>query len=55
MATSRARADLLDRTLGPALGPYADDTYNAMFLHCHDELSHHGAEISLLRDLWAHR
>lgn len=47
--------DGLWRTLGPAFGPYADDTYAAMFLHCHDELSHHGAEISLLRDLWTHR
>lgn len=43
------------RSLGPAFGPFADSTYAAMLLHCQDELSHHGAEVALLRDLWAHR
>ena len=47
--------DGLWRTLGPAFGPYADDTVAALVLHAQDEVSHHGAEISLLRDLYARR
>lgn len=43
------------RMLGPAFGPFADSTYAALLLHCQDEISHHGAEISLLRDLYAAR
>lgn len=43
------------RTLGPEFGPYADDTHFALLLHAQDELSHHGAEISLLRDLYRNR
>lgn len=43
------------RTLGPTFGPFADSTYAALLLHCQDEISHHGAEISLLRDLYAAR
>lgn len=47
--------DGLWRTLGPAFGPFAESTYAAMLLHCQDEVSHHGAEISLLRDLYVAR
>ena len=41
--------------LGPAWGPYSDDSTLDLALHVLDELVHHGAEISLLRDLYAHR
>lgn len=41
--------------LGPAFGPYADDTLAALLLHAQDEISHHGAEVALLRDLYAAR
>ena len=41
--------------LGSAFGPYADDTYAALLLHAQDEISHHGAEIALLRDLYRNR
>ncbi|HTZ43229.1 MAG TPA: DinB family protein [Jatrophihabitans sp.] len=42
----------LTRALGPDWGPYADDSWAALVLHAQDELSHHGAEIALLRDLY---
>jgi hypothetical protein len=38
--------------LGPAWGPYADDSWAALVVHAFDELAHHGAEIALLRDLY---
>jgi hypothetical protein len=38
--------------LGPAWGPYADDSWAALVVHAVDELAHHGAEIALLRDLY---
>ena len=41
--------------LGPAEGPYAHEPLGALVLHINREVIHHGAEISLLRDLWAHR
>lgn len=41
--------------LGEAWGPYARDPWASLVLHAQDELSHHGAEIALLRDLHAHR
>lgn len=47
--------DGLWQALGPAFGPYADDTVVALLLHAQDEISHHGAEIALLRDLYAAR
>lgn len=47
--------DGLWRTLGPDFGPYADDTVAALVLHAQDEVSHHGAEVALLRDLYAVR
>lgn len=47
--------DALSRKLGPTFGPYADDTYLALLLHAQDEISHHGAEIALLCDLYRNR
>jgi len=44
--------DGLWRPLGPDWGPYSDETWAALVLHAQDELSHHGAEIALLRDLY---
>lgn len=40
---------------GPAEGPWAEDPMIVLVLHIHRELIHHGAEIALLRDLYAHR
>lgn len=39
------------RPLGPAWGPYAEDSWADLLVHATDELAHHGAEIALLRDL----
>ncbi|MBX7432271.1 DinB family protein [Mycobacterium sp. Y57] len=44
----------LRRPLGPAEGPYADRLMVDLVLHIHREVIHHGAEIALLRDLFAH-
>ena len=41
--------------LGPAESHFADYPRGALVLHINREVIHHGAEISLLRDLWAHR
>jgi hypothetical protein len=38
---------------GPAEGPYAEEPRAALVLHINRELVHHGAEVALLRDLWA--
>ena len=38
--------------IGPVGGEYADRTRTSYVLHMLDEFVHHGAEISLLRDLW---
>ncbi|MGD7788937.1 DinB family protein [Propionibacteriaceae bacterium Y1700] len=40
---------------GPAEGPFGELPMAALVLHIHRELIHHGAEIALLRDLYAHR
>lgn len=40
---------------GPAEGPWSKHSHAELVLHINRELIHHGAEISLLRDLWAHR
>ena len=40
---------------GPAEGPWADAPLAALVIHIHREVIHHGAEIALLRDLYAHR
>jgi hypothetical protein len=45
----------LARPCGPAEGPYADEPLAALVTHIHREVIHHGAEIALLRDLYAHR
>jgi len=48
-------ADGLARRIGPgeAGGAYADAPMAALVLHIHREVLHHGAEIALLRDLYA--
>jgi uncharacterized damage-inducible protein DinB len=43
----------LTEPVGPVGGPYADSTRRAFVLHVLDELIHHGAEVALVRDLWA--
>lgn len=47
--------DGLWRPMGEQWGPYAAEPWVALALHAQDELSHHGAEIALLRDLHPHR
>src|SRR5262245_11192572 len=41
--------------MGPAAGPLAESTLEALILHVADELIHHGAEVGVVRDLYAHR
>ena len=41
--------------LGPAWGPYAESDTVDLALHVLDEVIHHGAEVGLLRDLYAAR
>jgi DinB superfamily len=48
-------ADGLARPCGPAEGPFTEYSMAALVLHIHREVIHHGAEISLLRDLYLHR
>jgi hypothetical protein len=48
-------ADGLARPCGPAEGPFADAPMAALVLHINREVIHHGAEISLLRDLYQQR
>jgi hypothetical protein len=43
--------DGLARPCGPAEGPFAEYPLAALVLHIHREVLHHGAELSLLRDL----
>jgi hypothetical protein len=43
------------KTLGPAWGPYADSNNVDLAMHVLDEVVHHGAEVALLRDLYARR
>ena len=45
----------LARPCGPAGGEFRDRPMAALVLHVQRELIHHGAEIALLRDLYAHR
>ena len=47
--------DGLWQPLGPEWDEFADDPWAAMILHAQDEMSHHGAEIALLRDLYGVR
>ncbi|MDN5726399.1 MAG: DinB family protein [Propionibacteriales bacterium] len=48
-------AETLAQPCGPDEGPYADLPMATLVLHIHREVIHHGAEIALLRDLYAHR
>jgi hypothetical protein len=43
------------RPLGRKWGPYADTSTCDLVLHVFDEVVHHGAEIGVLRDLYAQR
>jgi hypothetical protein len=45
----------LARPVGEAEGPFAEHPYAELVLHINREVIHHGAEIALLRDLYAHR
>lgn len=45
----------LRQPCGPAEGPWQDSSRARLVLHIQREVIHHGAEIALLRDLWAHR
>lgn len=47
--------DALAAPCGPAEGPWADRSMTTLVLHINREAIHHGAEIALLRDLYAHR
>ena len=44
----------LAQPCGPAEGPYAEEPMTTLVLHINREVIHHGAEIALLRDLYAH-
>jgi DinB family protein len=48
-------ADALARPCGPHEGPYAEYPFATLILHINREAIHHGAEVALLRDLYAHR
>ncbi|MGH3942668.1 MAG: DinB family protein [Pseudonocardiaceae bacterium] len=53
--TSGVRAldpDGLARPVGPAEGPWAEHSMATLVLHINREAIHHGAEVSLLRDLY---
>ncbi|MGI5467706.1 DinB family protein [Streptomyces sp. CA-132043] len=45
----------LARPCGPAEGEFAESPMAELVLHINRETIHHGAEIALLRDLYAHR
>jgi hypothetical protein len=45
-------SDGLRRLLGPAFGPYANDTQADLAFHVLDEVIHHGAEVGMQRDLY---
>jgi hypothetical protein len=47
-------AEDLAKPIGPAEGPWADKPMLDLVLHINREVIHHGAEIALLRDLYAH-
>jgi hypothetical protein len=47
-------ADGLERPCGPKEDPYGDEPMAALVLHVNREVIHHGAEITLLRDLYRH-
>jgi hypothetical protein len=41
--------------MGPTAGPFEDGSLEGLILHIADELIHHGAEVGVVRDLYAHR
>jgi hypothetical protein len=45
----------LAQPCGPAEGPWAEHSRAELVTHINREVIHHGAEIALLRDLFAHR
>jgi hypothetical protein len=45
----------LARPCGPAEGPYAAEPLASLVLHINREILHHGAEVALMMDLFAHR
>jgi hypothetical protein len=45
----------LRRPVGEAEGPFAAHSFASLVLHIHREAIHHGAEITLLRDLYRSR
>ena len=45
--------EALGRPVGPHEGPFAEYPFAALILHINREAIHHGAEICLLRDLYA--
>ena len=47
--------EALARPVGPHEGPFAEYPMATLILHINREAIHHGAEICLLRDLYAHR
>jgi hypothetical protein len=47
--------DRLFDLLGEGWGPYAESTVLALALHAQREVTHHGAEVALLRDLFRTR
>jgi hypothetical protein len=47
--------DGLARPCGPAEGPYAAEPMANLVLHINREVIHHGAEVALMMDLYAHR
>jgi hypothetical protein len=51
---SLSMADM-ERPLGPKAGQFADDSMADLIVHINRETMHHGAEIGLLRDLYARR
>lgn len=44
--------DFLRSRLGEEWGPYGEQSWADLVLHAMDEVAHHGAEVSLLRDLY---
>jgi hypothetical protein len=47
--------DRMAQPIGPSEGPYAERPYAELVLHINREVIHHGAEVALLRDLYANR
>ena len=43
------------RPVGPAEGAFTEYPFATLVLHINREVIHHGAEISLLRDLYGRR